>query len=88
MKWRSVVIAGLLLVGFATGALAASGGSFTLSWFSIDGGGGTAQGGSYALSGSVGQPDAGMLSGGSYTLAGGFWGGSTMSYVVSLPLIQ
>ena len=47
---------------------------FAISWFTIDGGGGTSAGGSYSLSGTIGQPDAGLSSGGSFTLSGGFWG--------------
>lgn len=50
------------------------GGPYDLSWFSVDGGGGTSSGGPYSLSGTIGQPDAGgPLSGGNYTLVGGFW---------------
>jgi hypothetical protein len=51
-------------------------GSFDLSWFTVDGGGGGSSGGPYTLGGTIGQPDAGTLSGGSYTLVGGFWGGA------------
>ena len=50
------------------------GGPYELSWFTIDGGGGTSSGGPYSLSGTIGQPDAGgPLVGGPYTLVGGFW---------------
>jgi len=49
--------------------------SFTIDWFTIDGGGGTSTGAVYAVSGTIGQPDAGTLSGGSYALDGGFWPG-------------
>ena len=49
--------------------------SFSLDWFTIDGGGGTSTGGVYAVSGTIGQPDAGMpLTNGPYALTGGFWG--------------
>jgi hypothetical protein len=61
---------------------------FSISWWTVDGGGGTSQGGSYALSGTIGQPDAGSLSGGNYLLEGGFWSGLIGSeYVIHLPLI-
>jgi len=53
--------------------LAQSGGSYDLSWSTIDGGG-VSSGGAYSLSGTIGQPDAGQLAGGGYTLSGGFWG--------------
>jgi hypothetical protein len=84
------VIAGLLLVTAALAAPAA----FSLTWWTVDGGGGISQGGSYSLSGSVGQPDAGVLSAGAYTLTGGFWGGAAAvvhipaTGPVHLPLIQ
>ena len=61
-----------LLVAF--NASAQSGGPYDLSWFTVDGGGGTSSGGSYTLSGTIGQPDAGgPMVGGSYALTGGFW---------------
>ena len=54
-------------------ALAQSGGGYDLSWFTIDGGGGTSFGGDYRLESSIGQPDAGpLMSGGEYTLVGGY----------------
>ena len=43
--------------------------NFAVSWWTVDGGGGTSTGGVYSVSGTVGQPDAGMMSGGTYTLA-------------------
>ncbi len=63
------------------------GGSYDLSWFSTDGGGGESNGGTYNLIGTLGQPDAGnTLSGGNYALTGGFWGSPDPQYVY-LPLI-
>src|SRR5438093_4963130 len=48
--------------------------SYSIDWFTIDGGGATSTGGVYQLSGTIGQPDAGaMMSGGNYSLDGGFW---------------
>src|SRR6266480_298092 len=48
--------------------------SFTIDWFTIDGGGGASTGGVYSVSGTIGQPDAGgPMSGGNYSLTGGFW---------------
>ena len=62
---------------------------YDLSWYTIDGGGGSSNGGSYSLGGSIGQPDAGTLSGGSYHLSGGFWGGASIaSYSIYLPLVR
>ncbi|MFQ5398455.1 MAG: hypothetical protein ACE5E7_02535 [Anaerolineae bacterium] len=65
--------------------------AFTLSWWTVDGGGGNSSGGSYTLNGTIGQPDAGGMSGGTFDLAGGFWGGvsapASGSQQVFLPVI-
>lgn len=75
-------------------ALAQSDGGYDLSWWTVDGGGGTLAGigspGAYTLAGTIAQPDADVLGGGGYTLAGGFWvgaGGSAPGYGVYLPLV-
>jgi len=47
--------------------------TYSIDWFSIDGGGGTSTGAVYSISGTIGQPDAGTMSGGGYLLVGGFW---------------
>jgi len=49
--------------------------SFSIDWFTIDGGGGTSTGGVYSLSGIHGQPDANAqpLTGDNFSLIGGFW---------------
>jgi hypothetical protein len=63
-----------------------TGGTYDLSWNTIDGGGITfASGGSYTLGGGAGAADAGVLSGGNYTLAGGFWNGASTRQLVYLP---
>ncbi len=68
-------------------ANAQTGGTYDLTWNSIDGGGAMlSAGGSYSLGGTIGQADAGTLSGGSYTLAGGFWGGAAINNIY-LPLV-
>jgi len=54
--------------------LPALGQSYSIDWYTVDGGGGISTGGVYAVSGTIGQPDAGAMSGGNYTLQGGFWG--------------
>ncbi len=51
----------------------AAGGGFDLTWYTVDGGGGTSSGGDFVLRGTIGQPDAGDLSGGDFVLRGGFW---------------
>src|SRR5436309_3853349 len=48
--------------------------TYSIDWFTIDGGGGTSTGGVYQVSGTIGQPDAGpTMSGGNYSVDGGFW---------------
>src|SRR5438045_6444519 len=71
-----LIFMAILVLGLSLGlAYAQVGGSYDLSWSTIDGGGGTfSTGGSYSLGGTIGQPDAGSMSGGAYTLTGGFWG--------------
>jgi hypothetical protein len=59
---------------------------YSISWHTIDGGGGTSSGGtssggSYVLSGTIGQPDAAYSAGGKYELLGGFWPGEPLCKV-------
>ena len=69
-------------------ASAQSGGTYDLTWNTIDGGGAmNSTGGTYSLSGTIGQPDPGVLMGGTYSLGGGFWGGAPILFNLSLPLI-
>ena len=81
----------LALLVLGTGVAVAAG-SYDLSWWTVDGGGGDSSGGDYMLSGTLGQPDAGALTGGGYRLGGGYWGGgaslSPLGPCVYLPLIQ
>jgi len=49
--------------------------TYSIDWYTIDGGGGVSAGGSYTLGGSIGEPVTGTITGGSYTLEGGFWPG-------------
>ena len=44
--------------------------SYSIDWFTIDGGG-TSTGGVHSVSGTISQPDAGRMSGGSYAIDGG-----------------
>lgn len=60
----------LLLTGIAS----VSAQSYSIDFFTIDGGGGTSSGGQFSVSGTISQPDAGKLTGGQFTLDGGFWG--------------
>jgi hypothetical protein len=55
-------------------------GGYSLSWYTVDGGGATfLTGGSYSLGSTAGQPDAAASSGGSYSLNGGFWAGAAIT---------
>jgi len=90
MKRRPVFTLILVLVLLVSGvALAAD--PYDLSWWTVDGGGGTSSGNGYTLNGTIGQPDAGTLaSGGGYTLAGGFWHGGVAAFpenMVYMPLL-
>jgi hypothetical protein len=71
-----LVLAACTLVFTAT-ASAQSGGVYTITSSTIDGGGATfSTGGTYSLGGTIGQPDAGgPMTGGTYSLTGGFWAG-------------
>lgn len=88
-RWALLLIlAAFLLLAFAIGVSAQTGGGYDLTWSTVDGGGITfSTGGGYSLGGTVGQPDAGALTGGGYTLAGGFWGGGAAGHRVYLPLV-
>ena len=54
---------------------------YEISWYTIDGGGGTSTGGQYVLTGTIGQPDADWSKGGKYELLGGFWPGGPLCVV-------
>jgi hypothetical protein len=85
MKWislKSIIqkVAGTLLVVcllMTSSALS----QYEISWYTIDGGGGTSSGGPYVLTGTIGQQDADWASGGSYELLGGFWPGGPLCIV-------
>ena len=78
----------LLLTLFFGGTLAATAQSYSIDWFTIDGGGGTSTGGVYSVSGTIGQPDAGQMSGGNFTLTGGFWSIFSAIQTPGFPLLR
>jgi hypothetical protein len=83
MKRRLLLTALLALLLLTSFALATNG--YDLSWWTVDGGGGTfSTGGDYTLGGTIGQSDAGLMAGGDYTLGGGFWGGGELHAPQSL----
>ena len=67
----SVFLAGLAFL-ILTAKLHAQ--SYSITWSTIDGGGGSSTGGVFTVSGTIGQPDAGCMTGGNYAIEGGFWG--------------
>ncbi|HEY5913100.1 MAG TPA: hypothetical protein VJA21_21125 [Verrucomicrobiae bacterium] len=76
MKTQFFSLALLLLglLGLPGSARGQSGGSYTIDWFTVAGGGGTSTSGVYSVTGSIGQPDAGgPLTNGQYSVMGGFW---------------
>lgn len=89
MEIRFTRVRGLgsvLTAALLTCAAGVASAQFSVSRFTIDGGGGTrSTGGAFALGGTIGQPDAGRLSGSSFTLGGGFWfgGGGTTTGIES-----
>ena len=87
MKHVSKVLPLVALALVVSVALAQPGSGYDLSWWTVDGGGGTLAGNGYSLSSTAGQLDAAAWSGEGYTLAGGFWGEvGPGEYNVYLPL--
>jgi hypothetical protein len=90
MRRWVVLLVGASVLLMSMGLVALAQGGYELSWWTVDGGGGTfSTGGGYTLGGTAGQPDAGVLAGGGYTLGGGFWCGGEASppmYEIYLPL--
>ena len=71
-KFKLPILLTALLLGLGLNSLRAQ--SYSIDWFTIDGGGGTSTGGVYSVTGTIGQPDAGVaMIGGNYSLTGGFW---------------
>lgn len=86
-----IVVAGLSATAHAARAQvsAAPSAGYTITWFTVDGGGGASSGGGYTVTGTAGQSDAGTLSGSGYTLAGGFWSGVAQAlHDLFLPLVR
>jgi len=75
------------LVVFSATVFSAPAQSYSIDWFTIDGGGGTSTGAPYQVSGTIGQPDAGTMSGGNYTLDGGFWSIVATTQTPGAPLL-
>jgi len=93
--WFVIGLVLLVLIGLAVRGLPVAAQqpeqTYTLDWWTVDGGGATfSTGGGYSLGSTTGQPDAGVLTGSGYTLGGGFWKGGVLSGVqhhIYLPLM-
>src|SRR6185369_14619285 len=73
-----------LLIGVVACSLlgARANAQLSMTWTTIDGGGGACAGGPFTLNCTIGQPDAGpVMTGGSFSFTGGFWAG----FVVAPP---
>jgi hypothetical protein len=85
----ALFLAIVLALALFGGALAA-GQAFspTISWWTVDNGGGQSSATGYTLNGTIGQPDAGpLMTGGAYSLSGGYWSSSAPSTGLYLPLM-
>jgi hypothetical protein len=71
-----LLLVAFVWLGFSLSALAD--GPYEITWYTIDGGGGTSTGGLYTLTGTIGQPDVAWSIGGLYDLLGGFWPGAPL----------
>ena len=91
MAKRLLVIALLLALMLAAGAVLSAPNRLTVSWWTVDGGGTVPElsGGSYSLQGTTGQADAGVMGNGRYTLNGGYWNHSISNpvHTVYLPVV-
>ncbi len=87
MKRTTLLISIVVVLLAGASAVAQTGGSYNLSWSTVDAGSGSSRGGSFSLAGTLGQPDAGILSGGRYALSGGYWNDALVTRSVFLPAI-
>lgn len=85
-KFTVLLVTGGVLLLFAVAAMS-SPLALGISWWTVDGGGGTSTGGEYVVSGTIGQPDARFSRGGGWEVRGGFWVVDEAEEVVYLPLV-
>lgn len=90
MKIRTCLILSLfILLVVSASVVYAYVANYSLSWWTVDAGGGTSSNDPYSLSGTIGQADTRYLRGGDYVLAGGFWGGGWLAIEqFYLPIIR
>lgn len=87
---RTILIVALCGILLLTAAALAQPTSFTIPWWTVDGGGGRVSGGRYAINGTTGQFDAHTpAGGGDYVINGGYWqsGVSGGGNMIFLPLM-
>jgi hypothetical protein len=70
---RNILAMAILGVAILGPSVRAQSTNYSISWYTIAGGGGTSSGGNYAVSGTIGQHATASMSGGTYSLTGGFW---------------
>lgn len=89
MKARDIKLLGALVAGAILFlATAATAQTYSLTWSTIDGGGGTSTGGVFTIRGTIGQPDVGVtMTNGQYSLTGGFWALPVAVQVSGAPLL-
>lgn len=92
MRNKKILLLGILTALLALTVVATAAGpladSFSIPWWTVDGGGGSSQGGAYTLKGTVGQADAGTISGGNFSLTGGYWSITMVVFRIYLPVTQ
>jgi hypothetical protein len=86
--FRAALLATIVITAawLVQNVMAVSGGDYSLSWWTFDGGGASLSDGSYTLGGTAGQPEAVTLEGSSYRLEGGFWPPNLVK--IYLPLVK
>lgn len=72
-KWIIPGVSTLILLILLGGATLAQSSRFTLSWWTLDGGGRASSSGQFATNGTVGQADTGSMASEQYSLNSGFW---------------
>ena len=83
-----ILLALLMCLVAGPAILAAPDGGLSITWWTVDGGGGRSTGGPYMLTGTAGQPDGFVYNGGSYLLSSGFWTpGLSGNHEIFLPVI-
>jgi hypothetical protein len=71
---KKVLILIVLVLLLFSAVIVVAGNSYSIPWWSIDGGAQTSSGDGFSLSGIAGQPDAGLaMTGGDYGVTGGYW---------------